>query len=95
MVAAPPEACVAACFGLAGDPRGGSVSAVGTRPSAGDFRGEENCVCGFMVDEYDGGHSFYYADPDTGRVIDRCPDCGRDLTLTRARRSGRVDRRSA
>lgn len=57
-----------------------TMSVVG-RPR-GVFQGEENCRCGFVVDEYDDGkYAIQYADPDTGLVIERCPQCGRDLDL--------------
>lgn len=52
------------------------------RPSAADFKGEVDCVCGFMLDEYDDGHyRIQYADPDTGLVVRQCPSCKRDLNL--------------
>jgi Domain of unknown function (DUF4314) len=49
---------------------------------ADDFKGEEHCRCGFVVHEYDDGrYRIRYADPKTGVVITRCPECGRDLDL--------------
>ena len=52
------------------------------RPSASDFKGEVDCACGFMLDEYDNGrYRIQYADPDTGLVVKQCPGCGRDLSL--------------
>jgi hypothetical protein len=48
----------------------------------GDFIGEVDCVCGFMLDQYDDGRfTIEYADPDTDLMVRRCPDCGRDLSL--------------
>jgi hypothetical protein len=57
------------------------VRIVGTAPSAGDFVGEENCVCGFLLDAYaaDAHDDVCYADPDTGHIVDRCPSCDRSL----------------
>lgn len=53
-----------------------------TRKPIGQFMGEESCRCGFIVDEYDDGrYTIEYADPDTGLVVERCPECGRDLDL--------------
>jgi hypothetical protein len=51
------------------------------RKPYGDFVGEQACRCGFIVDEYDDGRAYEYADPATGLRITRCPDCGRDLDL--------------
>jgi len=56
-----------------------------TTPSAGDFMSEAYCICGFILDEYDGRYRVEYADPDTSLVVERCPSCGRDPNLSAQR----------
>lgn len=48
---------------------------------SGVFRGEVDCDCGFILDEYEDRWHLEYADPDTGLVVDRCPQCGHNLNL--------------
>lgn len=58
-----------------------SLARVGQKP-IGTFVKEERCRCGFVVDEYDDGrYAVEYADPDTDRVLGRCPQCDRELDL--------------